>query len=236
MKSQQNTVQDISEISKQAYIEKYAKGYGLMYPDGHVIRFYEKFLKYELGIDGSRGEKLLDFGCGNGAHAAYFASKGFEVYGVDVVPQAIEQAKKRLPNYAKHFIVIEPNQDIEPLFNTKFDILFANQSLYYVSQLEKTLLQLESLLKPGGVVYFTMIGTQNYYYQCSRETENKNGMREVILTGRLNDTTYIHFTSDEEDLKRKFHMFEPYFTSYYDNAAREGSGFHYQFIGLKTSP
>lgn len=236
MNNPQITIQDATEISKRAYIDKYGEGYGLMYPDGHVIRLYEKFMKYELGIDGSRGEKLLDFGCGNGVHSEYFASKGFEVYGVDVVPQAIEHAKKRLPKYEKNFVLIEPNQDIKELFDTTFDVLFANQSLYYLSNtnLARTLQQMESALNPGGVVYFTMIGTQNYYYKQSYEREFMDGLREVVLTGRLNDTTYIHFTTDEEDLKKKFRMFKPYFISYYDTAAREGSGFHYQFIGLKA--
>ncbi|WP_251825832.1 hypothetical protein [Campylobacter jejuni] len=35
--------------SLSAYTQKYDKeGYGLQYPDGHVIRFYERILKYKL--------------------------------------------------------------------------------------------------------------------------------------------------------------------------------------------
>ena len=52
--------------SLEAYTQKYDKeGYGLQYPDGHVIRFYERILKFQLHkISGN----LLDFGCGNGIH------------------------------------------------------------------------------------------------------------------------------------------------------------------------
>lgn len=31
--------------SQVAYNEKYAKGYGVRYPEGHIIRFYERILK-----------------------------------------------------------------------------------------------------------------------------------------------------------------------------------------------
>ena len=197
------TVKDASVASKSAYSDKYQEGYGLMYPDGHVIRFYEKFLKYEFGIDGSRGEKLLDFGCGNGVHSEFFASKGFKVWGVDVVPQVIELAKKRMPKFANNFHVIEPNQDINKLLNEKFDILFANQSLYYLSRtnLAKTLEQMDSMLNPKGIVYFTMIGTKNYYFKYSQKRKGLDGFWEVILRGRLNDTTYIDFTNSEKELK-----------------------------------
>src|SRR5262249_20848082 len=42
-------------------------------------------------IDGS----LLDIGCGTGENALFFASRGCEVVGVDLVPQAIEMAKEK---------------------------------------------------------------------------------------------------------------------------------------------
>ncbi|TEY02793.1 methyltransferase [Campylobacter sp. US33a] len=70
--------------SLKTYTQKYDEnGYGLLYPDSHVIRFYERILKYKLGITSGN---LLDFGCGNGVHSRYFLSKGFKPFGVDIVP------------------------------------------------------------------------------------------------------------------------------------------------------
>ncbi|EAH8029016.1 class I SAM-dependent methyltransferase, partial [Campylobacter jejuni] len=70
--------------SLETYTMKYNEnGYGLLFPDGHVVRFYERILKYKLNkINGN----LLDFGCGNGVHSAYFQSKGFKTFGIDIVP------------------------------------------------------------------------------------------------------------------------------------------------------
>ena len=83
----------------KTYINKYQQGYGIVYPEAHVIRLYEKFLKFEMGIDRAEGQRILDFGCGSGTHLEYFLSKGFDVYGIDVIPQAIEQAQKKIPTH-----------------------------------------------------------------------------------------------------------------------------------------
>jgi|GEM_PF-6074691 len=60
-----------------------------------------------------------------------------------------------------------------------------------------------------------------------------DGLRKVSLSGRLNESTYIRFIHSEEELLSTFSMFDPYFSGYYDCTMREGSGFHYQFVGLK---
>ncbi|GKY64215.1 hypothetical protein THJ090_17300 [Campylobacter jejuni] len=74
--------------SLETYTMKYNEnGYGLLFPDAHVVRFYERILKYKLNkINGN----LLDFGCGNGVHSAYFQSKGFKTFGIDIVPSLKE--------------------------------------------------------------------------------------------------------------------------------------------------
>lgn len=221
--------------SFEAYIDKYNQGYGTMYPEGHIIRFYEKFLKYEKAIDGSSGQRVLDFGCGNGTHSIYMASKGFDVYGVDIVPSAVEEIHARLPKLKGNFKCINPSDIIENMFEGKFDIIMANQSLYYLSneELQQTLTQFDNMLNPNGIVFFTMMGIQSYYYEKSVYKESMDGLREVTLTGRLNETTYISFVESEDDLVSKFAHFTADFIGHYDCTMREGSGFHYQFIGLK---
>ncbi len=59
------------------------KDYGLLYPDSHTIRFYERILKYKLNITNGN---LLDFGCDNGVHSKYFLDKGFKPFGIDIIP------------------------------------------------------------------------------------------------------------------------------------------------------
>lgn len=224
-------------LNKDVYEKKYQSGYGTFYPDGHVIRFYEKFLKYELGIDGSSNPKLLDFGCGNGTHLAYFKTKGFDVYGLDVSEVAIKTAKNRFPKIEEKIATIQQDGNISNVFDTKFDVIFSNQTLYFLSntELNLRLSQMYDMLLPGGVVYFTMMGSENYYYSLSKDVENGDGFRSVTVTGRLNQTLNINFINGIDDLKKKFGLFAPFYTGFYDCSAREGSTLHYQFIGRKEA-
>lgn len=232
LKSAKETTQSLD--SKAAYNEKYAKGYGVRYPEGHIIRFYERILKYELGLTSG---KVFDFGCGNGTHAEYFQSKGFRVYGVDIIKEAITQAQGIMGQRAK---LIEPNQSVANLFDTQFDLVFANQSLYYLdnANLRRQVDELYSMTRKGGICFFTMMSRQNGYGKCITK-ELENGLSEVTLSGRLNEQSYIRFVNDESELKiifapfktlyigeyRSFDLYEPYNS--------EGSSHHYMFIGQK---
>lgn len=84
------------DITADTYKCKYKSGYGVVYPEGHIIRFYERIVKYELGMSGG---SMLDFGCGNGTHLCYFMSKGFKVIGIDIVEEAVNQANLSINSY-----------------------------------------------------------------------------------------------------------------------------------------
>lgn len=218
---------------KAWYENIYRSGYGTMYPESHVIRFYEYFLK-KKHIESAERPTIFDFGCGNGTHQIYFASKGFQVYGADVSESAIDMARERIPEAGRNFVAIEPEQDIDSLFNTKFDVIFANQSLYYLSDtgLARTLQQMHSMLKDNGIVFFTMMGTKNYYYDLTDET-CCDGLKKVHLPDRIGGCVSINFTASEDELARKLLPFRPGFIGYYDWVSPEGSTFHYYFVGGK---
>lgn len=46
-------------------------------------------------VDSLPGGRALDLGCGTGTSALYLAARGWQVTGVDFVPQAIRQARRR---------------------------------------------------------------------------------------------------------------------------------------------
>lgn len=216
-----------------SYEEKYESGFGLHYPDSHVMRLFEKFLKYEYGKTSGR---MLDIGCSIGQHLFYFNEKGFETFGFEFSEAAVKKSKKLYPNLAKNIKLGDFTKKIDYFDGLKFDFIFSNQVLYYADrkQLEVAIKQIDSLLNPDGFVYFTMMGTKNYYFKNSKEIPNSD-LRRVTLTGRLNEVTDILFTKDEKDLESTFNVFEPLFIGHYDCTMREGSGFHYQYLGRKRN-
>ena len=92
------------------------------------------------------------------------------------------------------------------------------------------------MLKPGWFVYFTMMGSKCYYFEHATYDSNHDMYKVEFETIRLKvQPHFINFTMDEDDLKKKFSMFEPLHVGYYDLKLREdeGSDFHYTFFGKK---
>ena len=225
-----NAEQDYSTTSK-TYEKKYDEGYGLEYPDGHVIRFYHRVLKYEFNI--SKG-KILDFGCGIGSHLKFFQRHGFTPFGVDVVAEAIEKTKLLLPEFKDNFHVTPSVPNLKDYFSESFDIIFSNQTLYYLNDRDiKNLCgQFLDLLKPGGIFFATMMSTLCGHYKMVESTSGD--MSKVVLKGRLNETTFVNFKTSEEILDIFKDFKRTHFGSY-DFVLTEdvGHGHHYIFVGRK---
>ncbi len=62
------------------------------YPSEHIIRFVARNY-YETNRSAT---KILDFGCGTGAHAWYLAREGFDTYAFDISETAIRKLKQRI--------------------------------------------------------------------------------------------------------------------------------------------
>ena len=92
--------------------------------------------------------------------------------------------------------------------------------------------KLVTSLNDDGIVIFTMMSMKNCSYNYIDEHLD-NGLSKVILSGRLNETTYINFTKDIEDLKNKFSIFSHLFSGIYDMTLIEGSSEHMYYIGKK---
>ena len=224
----------------EAYTQKYDKeGYGLQYPDGHVIRFYERILKFQLH---KTSGNLLDFGCGNGIHSKYFKNitgGGIEPYGVDIVPSLRKIWDNDKTLNPQNFHIIEPNSSIKDLFNVKMDFIFANQSLYYLtnSSFKNTINEFYDMCNDGAIIFATMMSDKGYS-QYKRGEVMPNGLREVkdCPTGRIKGSSYIRYTHSIEELKEDFKPFKPLFWGDYElmNLHNyEGSVEHYIYIGQK---
>jgi len=214
-------------------------GYNAFNVDHSVFCFYGRILKPEFGMGGNH-EKLLDFGCGQGAGVNFFAMQGFHARGVDMSNTDIAIAKMRYPYLAQNFSVCDPDPKNNDYYGFSDDVsvVTAIQSLYYLSDtdFQTCIEKLYNSMKPSGIFFATMMG------ECSKEyfdnsVEFKDGLRSVkFQNNRLNvDEYYMSFIKNEEHLKQKFSMFKPVHVGYYSAKFRndEGDGFHYSFCGVK---
>jgi magnesium-protoporphyrin O-methyltransferase len=80
-----------------------------------------------------RGARVLDAGCGTGVMAAELARRGAEVVGVDISPQLVEIAQKRLPEDLGGRVSFRAGDMLDPALG-RFDHVVAMDSLIYYDQ------------------------------------------------------------------------------------------------------
>jgi len=107
---------------------------------------------------------ICDIGCGPGHIAAYLQAQGAEVYGIDLSPGMIEQAKARNPNIS--FMV-----DDMMIIATISDASYSGIAVFYTlihltrEQLPTAMRELWRVLKPGGVILATFhIGQETRHF------------------------------------------------------------------------
>lgn len=103
--------------------------------------------------------KVLDLGCGEGLYSLLFASRGFEVVGIDISPSAVKWAQARadregLPQ--TRFIVGDTTQ-LAGLSDDTFDLVLNIHCYHCLTEPDDRSAHLKAtyrVLKPGGVLLF----------------------------------------------------------------------------------
>lgn len=99
------------------------------------------------------GKSLLDVGCGSGAKALYFATKGSEqVLGLDVSDTFIDAWKEREMPENLRLVRGDINalDDVQELAGARFDVILCLQVINYATDRTAVLTAMSDLLAPGG--------------------------------------------------------------------------------------
>ena len=99
-------------------------------------------------------QKVLDLGCGYGCYTDYFQSVGADVLGVDGSSTMIEIAKNRYTDCS--FAVCDITEPL-PFEQESFDLVFCNQVLMDIENIEQVFSECFKVLKPGGTFYWSIV-------------------------------------------------------------------------------
>jgi SAM-dependent methyltransferase len=72
----------------------YSRYYDLLYADKQYQQEAD-YVASKLSAAGVRSGRILELGCGTGAHAEFIARRGYSIHGVDLSPGMIERAEDR---------------------------------------------------------------------------------------------------------------------------------------------
>lgn len=109
------------------------------------------------------GEKVLDLGCGYGFFTDYFRSIGADAIGIDGSEKMIELARNRYP--IAEFSVMDITMPFA-FENDQFDIVFSNQVLMDIENIDFVFSECKRILKTGGILYYSIVHPAFYDGHC----------------------------------------------------------------------
>ncbi len=151
----------------QHWDEKFkARAWG-RYPPEDLVRFMGRRFRDAP----KHSVKVLEVGCGPGANVWFLHREGFAVHGIDVSPSAIGIASKRLAT--ENIGIPSPLADLRvgnfsqlPWPDETFDVVIDVFALYANTTpvIALALAEISRVLKPSGLMYSKLWGTQTSGY------------------------------------------------------------------------
>lgn len=101
----------------------------------------------------------LDLGCGIGQFTKRLMEYGYDVVSADISNIALNKVKE----FNNNIINVDMRKEL-PFDNNKFDIVFANLSIHYFSDIEtkKLISEVQRILKKDGLFIGSVNGIQGY--------------------------------------------------------------------------
>ena len=104
-------------------------------------------------------KKVLDVGCGSGRNLVYFLRNGYEVFGVDPQPHAVETVKELsaalAPDNPQENFMVCPAENL-PFSDATFDLVISSAVLHFAKDEQHFDSMLQSMfrvLKPNGYFF-----------------------------------------------------------------------------------
>lgn len=106
--------------------------------------------------------KILDAGCGEGRNTIYFLHEGYQIFGVDYNPIAIQMARIYAQTIQKDYDIYRFQTsmvDNMPFYKGAFDAIISSAVLHFAQDtvhFYKMMDEMIKVLKPGGVFFLRM--------------------------------------------------------------------------------
>ena len=145
--------------------------------------------------------KILELGCGPGylwKENAHHIPAGWRITLSDLSPGMLDAAWRNLVVTGRAFQFQEIDAQSIPFEDETFDAVIANHMLYHVPDRAKALTEIKRVLKPGGRLFATTVG--------SGHMDEVNGRLQEISRGSFVRVAVVSFTLENgaEQLKPFF--------------------------------
>jgi ubiquinone/menaquinone biosynthesis C-methylase UbiE len=165
-------------------------------------------------------ERALDVGTGAGAFALALAPLVREVVGVDVVPELLEQARRRAPENVE---LVEADGRSLPFEDGSFDVVCTARTLHHTTRPELVVAEMTRVLRPGGTMLVVdqlapvdpLAAVELNRFEIARDPSTTRVFADVDLRGLFDSNNLVLHRSEVDHEPRDL-------DDYLDLAACEG--------------
>ncbi len=162
------------------------------------LKFIEKYV--------SNGDKVLDFGCGNGRLLELLRDKNIVYKGVDISEKLLILARKKFPEYKDSFIKINSSKLRLPFNDKNFNTIYAIASLHHLPGLfyrKKVIREFYRLLSDDGRLVVTV---WNLWQSRYRKNIFKNWWSKLVGKSELDwNDCFIPFKDNNSQVFNRYH-------------------------------
>lgn len=165
------------------------------YPSEFVIRFIAR--NYYSESD-RRKKKILDFGCGAGAHTWFLAKEGFDTYAFDGSPSAVKNTEEKLKQEGC-FAHLDCFDALETQYEEEyFDAIVDNFTIQanMLCSIKEMYKACYNLLKKDGKLFTAVFSNETTGYGTGRELEP--GTYVELENGTTQHSCKKHFFKENE--------------------------------------
>jgi SAM-dependent methyltransferase len=133
-----------------------AAGWPGKYGPGGPLSGRLALLSAAVGRHARPGDRVLDLGCGTGELACRLAADGLQVTGCDISPNMLSRAAAGDGAGCHAWVRLAPDWRRLPFQPATFDLVVVSSVLEYVLEPGTVLRECARVLRPGGVVLYTV--------------------------------------------------------------------------------
>ena len=121
-------------------------------------------------------KKILDIGCGYGWYSNIFRQKGAEVVGCDGADKMIELARENYPECKFELVDIQKKL---PYKDESFDMVFCNQVLMDIEDIDIVQSEISRVLKNHGTYFWGIVHPAFYFGEWNLDSKGCRVSRNV---------------------------------------------------------
>ena len=134
----------------------------------HLQRLFEHrehLAVREMPVTTLAGLRVLEIGCGAGAHSALFNHRGAEVFALDLTPDRVVATAHKLDLLETPSFCLQGDARELPFPDGLFDIVYSNGVLHHSPDIETSVREVHRVLKPGGRAVIMLYARNSFLYR-----------------------------------------------------------------------